>query len=429
LKKRLLFYLVVLGLILAFKNASANTCLCPIAGGLNNNTVKAAATKINLFNVSTLSKETAKSAHSQLNNNRLLKDNLAGLDSVTELLRLKLIINTYNYDDILIGFNSAASTKYNGNEDSEYWPGPNAAEGLSSFSSDGFQLSQNYLPLPKQTPLVIRLDAEATNSGPFTLERTQLDSLPPIYEVWLVDNYRKDSLDLRIASSYKFIIDKTDTATFGKNRFYVVVRQNPALGVHLLDFTATKASNGAQVTWKTENEQNHTRFTVEKSTDNGSTFNTLTAFSSGTRGTYSYLDISPPAVADGYRLKIEDINGTISYSDVVTLLYGNPGTNVSNNISVYPNPAGSTINLSINSPSNLSATQIVSSLQGLNQTSGTQSYSIKIINITGSVVKAATSSQPNWQDNVDTLKPGSYIIQVVNNNNNSIVGKCTFIKL
>jgi len=47
--------------------------------------------------------------------------------------------------------------------------------------------------------------------------------------------------------------------------------------------------------------------------------------------------------------------------------------------------------------------------------SGNQSYAIKIVNINGSVVKSATSSQPTWRDDVGTLMPGTYIIQVVNN--------------
>jgi hypothetical protein len=428
LKTRLLFCFVVFGLLPAFKNADAKICACPIAGSPNN-TAKVIATKARFSNVSSLvAKVTAKSPYSQPNKGNLSKRAFVGLDSITRLLRLKLVLDTYNNDDILIAFNSAASTKYNANEDSEYFPG-NAPEGLSSFSSDGVQLSQNYLPLPKQTQLIIRLDAEAEYSGPFTLERTELDSLPPIYGIWLVDNYKKNSLDLRVNSSYNFKIDKTDTASFGKNRFYVVVRQNPASGVHLLDFTATKASTGAQINWKTENEQNYTRFTVERSIDDGATFDALTAFASGIQGTYKYLDINPPAGVDQYRLKIADLNGTVSYSNVVTLVYGNLSNAAVSNISIYPNPAGSTINLAIKSTSGLAAAQALSSSPGVNQTGGAQSYSIKIINITGAVVKTATSSQPTWQDNVDTLKPGTYFIQVVNNSNNSTVGKCAFIKL
>src|ERR1700733_8227494 len=110
-----------------------------------------------------------------LNNRKPYAASTAALDSVTELLRLKLYINRDNYDDIAIGFNSGASFAYNSNEDSKYMPGIDAPEGLASYSSDGVPLSINFLPLPAQNSEVIRLDVEAASSGNITLKRTELD--------------------------------------------------------------------------------------------------------------------------------------------------------------------------------------------------------------------------------------------------------------
>ena len=169
--------------------------------------------------------------------------NAAALDSITKLLRLKLYIDQYNYDDIAIGFNSGASVTYNPNEDSKYLPGIDAPEGLCCYSSDGVPLSINMLPLPNQTPDVIRLNIQAENSGSITLKRTELDSLPKIYNLWLVDNYKKDSIDLRVDSNYVFTINKSDTATFGAWRFKVVVTKTQAPApLKLVDFNAAKAS-------------------------------------------------------------------------------------------------------------------------------------------------------------------------------------------
>jgi hypothetical protein len=52
-----------------------------------------------------------------------------------------------------------------------------------------------------------------------------------------------------------------------------------------------------------------------------------------------------------------------------------------------------------------------------------------VINITGSIVKTGKTSTPAWQENAENLAEGTYIIQVINNNDNSLVGKATFIKL
>ena len=284
---------------------------------------------------------------------------------------------------------------------------------------------------------------EGKVTGLYKLERTQLDAIPQIYEVWLMDNYKKDSLDIRNNSTYAFNVNTTDTNSYGKNRFYLVIRENPALMVHLLNFTGKKSSGGSQIAWVTENEQNYTNFTVERSNDGGATYEVLGGFVSGGQGTYSFLDKNPPVGSDMYRLKIQDLNGAITYSDVVTLVYGNGNQTKSSNISVYPNPASSVINLTINQnsisidggiSSNLSSLQTLGTTPILNQSaqatgSTPLSYGIKIISITGSVITTATTSSSTWQKGVSNLSPGTYIIQVLNNANNGLVGSTTFIKM
>jgi hypothetical protein len=356
------------------------------------------------------------------------------------LLRLKLVRDAYDYDDIAIGFNAAATTSYNNQIDSRYMEGINAAEGLSSLSSDSVQLSVNIVPLPKQASLVIRLDIEAANSGPFTLERTELDSIPAVYEIWLVDKFAKDSLDLRTGTSYAFTVDKNNSATFGSNRFQVVIRQNPGLGMHLLSFDAIKSAAAAELNWKTANEQNSTVFATERSIDDGATFYVLDTLVSTGSGTYSYTDKTPINGTDLYRIKITDMNGTVSYSNAVSLDFSSTSTETNtstNNISIYPNPSNGVINLAIsqnsnnNSPGNPQKQVTTATTQSFAAVSsaGAASYDIKIFNINGTVLKQASSSSPSWQTNVSTLLPGTYIIQVLNNNDKTLIGKSTFIKL
>ncbi len=359
-------------------------------------------------------------------------------NTVAQYMRLILQKDSIDNDDMLVFFKSTASAKYSPYEDAEYMPGLGAPESLASMSSDSVKLAINRLPLPNQkAALTIPLSVTATASGQYSLIRTDLKSIPQLYDIWLMDNYKKDSLDIRNNTTYIFNIDLTDTASFGINRFRLVIRQNPALGLHLLNFTAAKAPTGAQITWKTENEQNYTNFTVERSSDGGVTFDVLGGFLSSDLGTYGFLDKNPPVGSDQYRLKLEDMNGNITFSSVVTLIYGNGNNNIANNISVYPNPASGVINLAINQSSstgtsdNLSALQTNSLMPSLAAipASNSQLYSIKIISITGSVMASATSAQNTWQTNVGSLAPGTYVIQVVNSSNNTVVGKSTFVKM
>jgi len=350
--------------------------------------------------------------------------------SADQHLRLQLVEDAINTDDTYIGFNPSARAEYVYNEDAPYIAG-NGQLGLASFSSNNIPLAINKMLLTQSR--TINLAVNANTDGVYKLNMLEIKGIPQIYDIWLKDAYKKDSLDMRHNNSYAFDIIKSDTNTYGSKRFSLVVRQNPALALHLLSFNAVKAANGTQLTWLTENEQNYTNFTIQRSTDNGKTFATLNGFLSTASGTYSYLDKNPLIGLDEYRLQLEDLNGKITFSNVISLRYS--GDNIAKNaIAVYPNPTTGIVNLSITQsnglPYNLSALQTVGIVPGLvNQPTGGLSYDVKIISITGTVVKTAKLSQPNWQENLAGLQPGTYIIQVVNNADQSLVGKSTLVKL
>ena len=390
--------------------------------------------------------EAAKSAPSQPAGTSLLlakrfNNSVVPATAAEQSLRLKLSLDSLNNDDIYIGFNATSSANYNMQEDALFLSGTNAPEGLSSASDDGRALSINFLPLPKQKPEVIKLTVAAKKSALYTFEKAALTGIPDIYEIWLMDSFKKDSLNLKHNDTYAFDVNTSDTTTFGRNRFSLVIRQNPALGVHLLSFTAAKAASGALIKWETENEANYTNFTVQRSTDGGATFLPLGSYLSNYLSNYNYADNDPAAPSDKYRLMLTDLNGTITYSSVVTLSYGNQN-NVANSISVYPNPAGSVVNLSFKTPVNTSGTLLstyalnsgsnaaLSSAASVNTGSITAAgYTIKITSMTGAVLKTATSATASWQANVSAFMPGTYIIQVVNSKDNTLVGRSTFVKL
>jgi len=353
------------------------------------------------------------------------------------LLRLKMSLDAFNSDDIAIGFLSTATTAYNNNLDSRYFPGQDAAEGLFSLSSDNVPLSVNVVPLPATSPLVIRLDVEAAASGTYSLDRTELDSIPAIYDVWLMDKFAKDSLNLRTATDYSFNINKADSTSFGNTRFQVVIRQNPLQSVHLLNFDALDEAGEAKVMWTTENEQDNTQFTVQRSIDNGATFYTLDTLTSTGAGSYTYTDKTPITGSDLYRLKVVDLNGTITYSNIVTLSFVSQAAQAEAAIAVYPNPSNGIINLAINPNGGNSTPTVTTAAQGTASvrsyatpnTASAANYAIKIINIRGAIMRSAVSSSTTWQDNLTSLSPGTYVVEVVNNGNNRVVGRSTFVKL
>jgi len=350
--------------------------------------------------------------------------------NIDQHLRLQMAMDSINTDDIYIGFKSDASPQFVNDEDAMYKIG-NGKVSLGSFSSDSVLVAINKMPLPglKQTTIPLFVTAKAY--GTYKLNMTELKGIPQLYEVWLMDRYNKDSLDMKHNATYAFDIT-TDANSYGSSRFQLVIRQDPALALHLLNFTAAKVSNGAEVVWKTENEQNYTYFTVERSSDNGATFTTLGGYASSAQGTYSFLDKNPAIAADEYRLKLVDLNGNITYSNIVTLMYANSNNLAKNNISIYPNPAKSTLNLTITPAfsTNSSTIQTIgSSITNSLAPAKSTVYNIKIVNSVGSVIQMVTTTRQNWQTDVSALVPGTYILQVINNIDNSVVGKGTFIKL
>ncbi|MDO3626978.1 T9SS type A sorting domain-containing protein [Mucilaginibacter sp. BT774] len=356
--------------------------------------------------------ESAKTS-AQVTGQKLLMSTTAQNQAVTQYLKLQMTKDSIHNENIVICFNENAKTTFDFGADALYMKGF-APISLSSSSSDHIALAVNHQPLPKQTATRIGLNVSATASGTYTMSLKALGSLPRLYDIWLMDNYRKDSVDMRVNPSYLFDISTKDTASFGSNRFVVVVRQNAAYAYKLTAFNANKVNNVRQVNvvWNTKNEGNYTRFTVERSTDNGETYQILGGVTAADQGTYSFLDKNPANGTNLYRLKQEDINNNISYSGIVTIQYANINSIVSHNLSVYPNPAGSTVSLAISS-----------------QNADAGIYNIRFVSSTGLVVKEVMSSQTSWQGNISNLLPGIYIVRVMNNKTQSFVGESKLIKL
>jgi hypothetical protein len=345
-------------------------------------------------------------------------------------LRLKLLKDSINTDNIYIGLTSAASTKYVFNEDAPYKPGSGLVS-LASLSSDNMALAINKLPFPKLKGDTISISVGVNTTGTYTFNMAEASSMPAIYEVWLMDAFMKDSLDMRQNSTYTFNVNLSDGTTFGSGRFKLIIRENPALAMHLLSFTGIKATTGSQLKWTTENEQDYTNFTVERSTDNGLTFATLGGFASSNLSTYSFVDGNPLRGVDMYRLKIQDINGTTTYSNVVSLTYTHFHV-ADNQVRVYPNPVKNTLSvfISADNSSSLYADKSdgVTSLMANEKIDKTDAYIITIVSNSGAVLKKGNSAQPTWQTDVSNFMPGSYVIQV-SGKNGKAVGQCVFIKL
>jgi len=338
--------------------------------------------------------------------------NASPISATFPYMILQLAMDDINTDAIMFKFIDTAKTTYVFNEDARYLQGFGKVS-LYSFSQDSVPLSINGLPFPKQAPEVIRLNIYAKTSGAYQLVMKSMTDIPELFEIWLMDKYKNDSLDMRKTSSYSFAIDKNISASFGGDRFTLVIRRVPAK-YHLTDFAATKMTTGQQVqlNWTTENEQDNTNFTLERSSNGDKGFITIGYLLSSARGAYSLVDKTPETGENLYRLKQTHSNDTAAYSKVVVIYYTSLETNTAPAISVYPNPANNVINVSFAAKN----TTVVA-------------YRVEITNSAGTMVKKVYSSDLQWQGNVNSLRPGIYFVHVLNNATNTLIGRSKFMKL
>jgi glucose/arabinose dehydrogenase len=125
---------------------------------------------------------------------------------------------------------------------------------------------------------------------------------------------------------------------------------NIPLPLNLLTFKGSLKNNATLLEWETSNEMNTSKFAVERSADgrNFKQIGTVTAVGNGGGGNnkYSYTDYDvtrQPSSVVYYRLKIVDIDGSYTYSDIVTITL----PLVTSKVALFPNPAAHEVNVTI----------------------------------------------------------------------------------
>ena len=156
------------------------------------------------------------------------------------------------------------------------------------------------------------------------------------------------------------------------------------------------------------NAGNYTGFILQKlQPDN--TYAGLYTVQSDSASSYSYVDAHPILGNNVYRLAQSDVTGNMTYSAPVTIGYSTTSPNGS--LTVYPNPAKTTINISLSSA-----------------TANISDYTSDIYSASGQLIKHEAVSSTNWADDVSAFKYGIYIIRI-KDNKGDLVGEAKFSKI
>ncbi|MEO5500607.1 MAG: PQQ-dependent sugar dehydrogenase [Ginsengibacter sp.] len=176
-----------------------------------------------------------------------------------------------------------------------------------------------------------------------------------------------------------------------------------ALGVlplTIISFDAQKSLNGIRIDWATSSEQNINGFVIQKFTSGiyeDLSFVKSKSINGNASAVIRYSFVDEQAISslkNAYRLKIINIDGSITFSNIVYVNKQSPG-----GYSIFPNPAKDHFYLILQSYS--------------------KPINLRIIDNLGKVVRQQKIESLNTEINVRGLK-GLYFIQLYNNSNDKV---------
>jgi hypothetical protein len=175
-----------------------------------------------------------------------------------------------------------------------------------------------------------------------------------------------------------------------------------ALPVELTSFTGWNQGTVNRLQWVTASELNTSKFVVEKSITQGvwTVIGEKTAAGNSSASlTYDFTDNNPVDGNNYYRLKVVDLDGSFSYSNIINIPVSE--TVVNNFTRVYPNPTGGLLNVEIQSTEPFDTKIIVYDVLGK-----------KLEDKASSLNKGINTIQFNFSQ----LANGSYVIQFSDKN-------------
>jgi hypothetical protein len=164
------------------------------------------------------------------------------------------------------------------------------------------------------------------------------------------------------------------------------------LPLYLVNFTGTNNNGVNHLTWQTADESNTRQFIIERKKDNGQ-FTAIGQVAARGQGNGDY-NFNDAFVIEGkvfYRLKMEDMDGSFTYSNTVTLSVDHSGAASK----VYPNPTIDKVFVQI-SDNNLLHTQA------------------RLLDVNGKLIYAFTINDSKQPVNLSGQPSGIYMVQLKN---------------
>jgi len=230
----------------------------------------------------------------------------------------------------------------------------------------------------------------------------------PVTAVDTIRNFDSSLLQIQftenLSGNISFTYSTIDSVSQVSLPATYTINWTPLLPVILANINGVVTNNGATIIWTTAEETNTSQFIIQSSTD-GRNFSNEGLVSakgnSNSQQTYSYTD-NNSLVNTGtiyYRLKVVDIDGQFTYSNVVAVTLSDKQTKAA--ISLYPNPANNQILVSV--PVSIG-----------------KYFQYKIYSSNGSLIKSGNMNSQTELLDIKDIPAGTYMIKVANENGNFV---------
>jgi hypothetical protein len=313
---------------------------------------------------------------------------LDGVNDYIELANgLTLQANTYTYDVWVKPYSNpgAKSAKcimsIGGNGGDQLLTNANAA-GVG-FNISGYQNPSGTYNLISGTAPIINEWYHLTGTRDVTVARLYVNGI-------LVDTAILGAATTpKYGQNLAYIGRRTNNGAVGPQYFHGAIDDlkiyagiNTPLPLDFISFTAVKEDNLAQLHWQTANRKNVLGFEVEKSQD-ANFFENIGFVASTESNEYGFNDSKGFGRTVYYRLKVIDIDGQFTYSNVVSL-----SNKCGPSSFIFPNPV----------------------TKDLTILSSTGNFRFQVIDMCGIIRITGISEEPSKTLSCESLQKGSYFI-------------------
>jgi hypothetical protein len=199
------------------------------------------------------------------------------------------------------------------------------------------QLSRTNLSLTAGTSYTLRFKAKSDAARPISASfiTSTFSTIGSSYrDITLTTGWQQYSITFTPSSSVTGAMFNVDLAReLGKYCFDdFVFARTTLLPVELVSFAGQTVDSKNKLYWKTASEKNTQSFEIQRLSVQ-KVFQTIGQMVANNRPSdYEFVDETPPVTVNYYRLKINDLDGKMAYSPVISL------ENQSDIWTIYPNP-------------------------------------------------------------------------------------------